>query len=77
MPGAWEHHCLHIKYNQYIDTCVMLYIKSCHCAVILGVTMNCIISLIHRDFAHHLVANSVNNFVPEVHRSVNISVVLV
>ena len=30
----------------------------------------------HRAFAHRLVANSVNNFVPEVHRSVNISVVL-
>ena len=40
MPGAWEHHSLHIKYNQYVGTCVMLYIMSCHRAVVHGVTMN-------------------------------------
>ena len=44
MPGAREHHSFHIKYNRYVDACVMLYIKSCHWAVVLGVTVNCIIS---------------------------------
>ena len=66
MPGAWEHHSFH---NRYVDACVMLYIKSYHWAVVLGVTMNCIISFTVLLSTIWLL--TVNRFVSEVYRSVN------
>ena len=61
---------IHIKYNQYVNTCV----NAVYQVLSLASRSWCdneLYYIFHRAFADCLVANSVNNFVPEVHRSVN------